>query len=77
MIWGGAPLTPPKERAQLLNYCNRCFTGCMCRIRGSHAVFSDGSFLLDARRGNLPLLVFGESLQRQQQDDKVLHVIMG
>ena len=49
----------------------------MCCIRGSHAVFPDGSFLLDARGGNLPLLVFGESLQRQQQDDDILHHVMG
>lgn len=49
----------------------------MCYISSPHAVFSDGSFLLEARRGNLPLLACGQSLQYQQQDDNVLRHVMG
>ena len=34
----------------------RYFTGCLCSSSRSSVVLSDDSFLLDARRGNLPLL---------------------
>ena len=44
---------------------------------GSYAVFSDGSFLLDAGRGNLPLLVCCQGLQHQQQDGHISRRVMG
>jgi len=49
----------------------------LCCSSGPHAVFPDGSFLLDARRGNLPLLVCGQGLQHQQQDEHILRHVMG
>ncbi len=51
--------------------------GDLCYSSGSGAVLFDGSFLLDARRGNLPLLVCCKSLQRQQQDENLSRSVMG
>ena len=40
----------------IINNVLRYFTGCLCNSSRSSVVLSDGSFMLDARRGNLPLL---------------------
>ena len=40
----------------IINNVLRYFTGCLCSSSRSSVVLSDDSFLLDARRGNLPLL---------------------
>ena len=40
----------------IINNALRYFTGCLCSSSRSSVLLSDGSFLLDARRGNLPLL---------------------
>jgi len=53
------------------------FAGSLCCCSGPYAVLFDGSFLLDARRGNLPLLVCSQGLQHQQQDERVLRHVMG
>ena len=53
------------------------FTGRLCCCSGSRAVFPDGSFLLDAGRGNLPLLVCCQGLQHQQQDEQISRRVMG
>ena len=44
------------------------FAGWLCRSGGPFAVFSDGSFLLDACGGNLPLLVCCQGLQHRGQN---------
>ena len=52
-------------------------SGCLGCSSGRYAVFPHGSFLLDARGGNLPLLVCCQGLQHQQQDEHVLRHVMG
>ena len=52
-------------------------SGCLCCSSGRYAVFPHGSFLLDARGGNLPLLVCCHGLQHQQQDENVSRHVMG
>ena len=63
----------------LLNHSYRsiCCAGCLCCHGGAFAVFSDGSFLLDARRGNLPLLVCCQGLQHRGQNAGVSSDFLG
>ena len=63
----------------LLNLSYRwiCCAGCLCCHGGPFAVFSDGSFLLDARRGNLPLLVCCQGLQHRWQNAGISSDFLG
>ena len=61
----------------LTEKCVGYFTGCLYYSSSSRAVLSDGSFLLDARWGTLPLLPCCQSLQHQQQDVNLPCHVMG
>ena len=49
------------------SYSSFCCAECLCCRGGHFAVLSDGSFLLDVRRRNLPLLICCQSLQHRGQ----------
>ena len=49
------------------SFSSFCCAGCLCCRGGPFTVLSDGSFLLDARRRNLPLLVCCQGLQHRGQ----------
>ena len=53
------------------------FEGCLCHSGSSNALFPNGRFLLDARRGNPSLPVCCKSFQHQHQDAHVSSHFMG
>ena len=58
-------------------YCATSHAGCLCYSSRSAAVLPDSSFLLDARRGNLPLLACCKGLQHRKQDAYLSRDVMG
>jgi len=52
------------------------FAGSLRYNSGHYTILPHGGFLLDARRGNLPLLVCCQGLQHQQQDDYLSCIVM-
>ena len=51
-----------------LSYSTSFSAGSLCRSSSSYAVLSDGIFLLDVNRGNLPLPVCCQGLQHRRQN---------
>ena len=81
-VGGSLPFVEFVQRKPPWMKCKRSlspltFEGCLCHSGSSNALFPNGRFLLDARRGNPSLPVCCESFQHQHQDAHVSRHFMG